>query len=361
MASSATPDRILLIKLRHHGDVLLTTPVVNALKTRFPAARIDMLVYRETVPVLSRNRDIHQILTLDRSLRGWKAVRHYLGLYRQLTRARYDWVIHLSDQWGGALIARLLKPAEAVGIDYPKRRNKYWQQSFTRLAPCAASDTRHAVEQNLMALEALGIEASERDRHCTMAVSQEDRDSVGRMLDSLGVHGDFIVVHPPARWVFKCWEDDRFAAVIQSLADDGWPVIVTGGPSDQELGQVGNIMQQVNSPRVHALAGQLSLNTLAALIGKARLFIGVDSVPMHMAAALQTDCIALFGPSKLNEWHPWMCNHILIKASDYTDDNIDPDAVETGTQTRYLSAIPVEAVLTATQHMLIPDEAGRRG
>lgn len=360
MVSRTTPQRILLIKLRHHGDVLLTTPVISALKAQYPDADIDVLVYRETLPMLSRHPDIHQLYGLERGLHGWHKILHLWSLYRQLARRHYDWVLHLSDQWNGALLARLLKPQEAVGFDYPKRRNKHWQRCFTRLAALAPSNSLHAVEQNLRAVEALGLSIAPQDKRCTMAISQEDREDIRQKLASLGVHGAYLVVHPPARWFFKCWEDDRFAEVIQAMADDGWPVIVTGGGSDQELTLVGNIMSKVRSPRVHSLAGQLTLNTLAALIDGARLFIGVDSVPMHMAAALQTDCVALFGPSKLKEWHPWMNRSIVINAADYGA-LIDPDAVDTSTGERYLGAIPTEAVLKATHRMLLPDEAARRG
>lgn len=353
MVSRTIPTRILLIKLRHHGDVLLTTPVINTLKSQFPDAEIDLLVYQETIPMLTRNPAISHLYGLERGLHGWQRIRHLWSLYRLLAKRRYDWILHLSDQWNGALLARFLKPRVAVGFDYSKRRNKHWQKCFTHLAEIAPSDTLHTVEQNLRALEVLGLEASTQDKHCVMAINQDDRDDIRQKLASLGVHGAYIVVHPPARWFFKCWEDERFAEVIQALANDGWPVIVTGGNSDQELTLVGNIMSRVRSPRVHSLAGQLTLNTLAALIDGARLFLGVDSVPMHMAAALQTDCVALFGPSKLNEWTPWMCRAIVINAADYAP-LPDPDDVDTSTDQRYLSAIPVDAVLQATQRLLQP-------
>lgn len=362
MVSSTTPPkRILLIKLRHHGDVLLMTPVISALKQRYPDAEVDVLVYQETMPILSRNQQIDTLWGLERKLRGWKKISHLLGLYRRLSARHYDWVLHLSDQWNGALLARLLHRYEAIGFDYPKRqRNSRWRKCFTRLAPLAPSNSLHTVEQNLLALQPLGIEIEDRDKRCTMAINLQDREQIRRQLASLGVHGAYIVVHPAARWFFKCWEDDRFAAVIQTLANDGWPVILTAGPSEQEMQLVSSIISQVRSPRVHSLAGQLSLNTLAALIDGARLFIGVDSVPMHMAAALRTDCIALFGPSKIQEWHPWMTRYSLINAADYGPVP-DPDAIDTRTEQRYLTEIPTDAVLQATQRMLLPDEAGRRG
>jgi heptosyltransferase-3 len=361
VSPSKMPARILLIKLRHHGDVLLMTPTISALKQRFPQAEIDVLLYRETMPMLARNSEVSKVWGLDRSLRGWQKLHHLYDLFRHLSKRHYDWVLHLSDQWNGALLARLLHHGEAVGFAYPKReQSRQWQQCFTRMAEIAPSNTLHAVEQNLQALRPLGIEVPQQDKRCTMAIAQEDREQIRTQLAQLGVHGAYIVVHPAARWLFKCWEDERFASVIQALADDGWPVILTGSPAPQEMQLVASILAHVRSPRVHSLAGQLSLNTLAALIEQARLFIGVDSAPMHMAAALNVDSIALFGPSKINEWHPWMARHCLINAADYGP-LIDPDDIDTNTGQRYLAAIPTEVVLQATQHLLLPDEAGMHG
>jgi len=354
----AVPGRVLLIKLRHHGDILLSTPVLNALKTNFPDCRVDYLVYAETLPMLSRNRDINKVWCIDRALRGWRKPAHMLALWWRLRKQRYDWVIHLSDQFNGALIAHGLRASEVVGFDYPKRRGTRWASLFTRLAPVAQSNTMHAVEQNLLALDALDVPLGDPASHrCTMAVAQQDRNAIADVLGDLGVRGDYLVVHPSSRWFFKCWEDQRFAEVIQHLADEGWPILVSAGPAADEVALVASILSHVDSPRVHSLAGRLSLTTLAALIDGSRLFIGVDSVPMHMAAAFGKDTVALFGPSKVHEWHPWLTRHILVDAADYGP-LIDPDAVDTSTGERYLKAIPTQAVLDAA-HTLLDGEPGR--
>jgi len=345
------PRRILLIKLRHHGDVLLATPVAHTLRRRFPDAKIDMLVYHETAPMLAGNPDLHTVYTLNRQLRGLTKRRAELSLGWQLYRQGYDWVIHLSDQWNGAVLARLCGQQQGIGFDYPKRRTAPWARLFTQLAPLAASNTCHTVEQNLLSLTPLGITAQGEERRCIMAIRPVDHASVRLLLASLGVQGEYLLVHPASRWFFKCWEDDRFAEVIQTLADAGHCLVLTCAPDPQEVALVEAILQRVKSPRVHSLAGKLSLNTLAAAIDGARLFLGVDSVPMHMAAALGKDTVALFGPSKVNEWRPWLTRYRLIHAADYGD-LIDPDAVDTGTTERYLVNIPVAPVLAAVQALL---------
>lgn len=103
--------------------------------------------------------------------------------------------------------------------------------------------------------------------------------------------------------------------------------------------------------QLHSLAGQLTLRQLAAVIDHARLFIGVDSVPMHMAAALGTPLVALFGPSKLTFWRPWQAKGEVIWAGDFGP-LPDPDAINTNTDERYLDLIPTDAVIAAAKKVL---------
>ncbi|SMF02267.1 putative lipopolysaccharide heptosyltransferase III [Pseudogulbenkiania subflava] len=351
MNAVPSPRRILVIKLRHHGDVLLATPVARTLKSRFPTSRIDMLVYKETSPILDGNQDLEHVWTLDRGLRGWRRLAHQMRLLMTLRQQRYDWVIHLSDQWQGAVLARLLSKQKAIGFDYPKRKGSRWAQFFTHLAPVAPSNTCHTVEQNLMALLPLGITAHADEARCHLPVTDASLTSVRQKLAVLGVKTPYIAVHPASRWFFKCWEDERFAQVIQTLAEEGWPIVLTSAPDRQERELIKAIMGHTRSEQIVSLAGQLSLPELAAVIHDARLFLGVDSVPMHMAAALGKDTVALFGPSKVNEWRPWMTRFRLVYAADYGP-LIDPDAVDTSTNQRYLANIPVEPVLAAAHELL---------
>jgi heptosyltransferase-3 len=159
------------------------------------------------------------------------------------------------------------------------------------------------------------------------------------------------VVQPTSRWLFKCWEDEKVAQLIDALTAEGRTVVLTAAPDQKELAMITQIQSLCRSTRVVSLAGQLSLPQLAALIDAAQLFIGVDSAPMHMAAALETPCLALFGPTKLQHWRPWGDNNRVIWAGDYGS-LPSPDAIDTNTQQRYLSAIPVEDVVAAARSFL---------
>ncbi|ATZ10056.1 putative lipopolysaccharide heptosyltransferase III [Erwinia amylovora] len=348
--SSHQPERILVIKFRHHGDMLLTTPVIRSLTAAWPEAEIDVLLYEETRAMLACHPDIHRIYAIDRT---WKkeGLRFQLGqewrLLKILRQQRYDVVVNLADQWRSAIITRFTGAPVRLGFDFPKRQGGLWQRCHTHLVATDQHQTMHTVEQNLSLLHPLNLAAI--DSTVGMHYSPDDAHAVQRLLNGTE---KYIVIQPTSRWFFKCWSEEKFAAVLQSLRDDGHTIVLTSGPDTKELGMVKNIISLLSSDdKVISLAGQLTLNQLAALIDEAGLFIGVDSVPMHMAAALKTPCIALFGPSKLVFWRPWQVNGEVIWAGDFAP-LPDPDSVDTKTSERYLDAIPVETVLNAARRLL---------
>ncbi|MEB6337825.1 putative lipopolysaccharide heptosyltransferase III [Serratia rhizosphaerae] len=345
-------QRILVIKLRHHGDMLLTTPVINTLKANYPQAQIDVLLYQETQDMLASNPAISRIFAIDRQWKkqGAKAhMGHEWRLIRQLQAQRYDLVVNLADQWRSALITRLTGARIRLGFAFPKRRGFLWQHCHTQLVSVEAHDALHTVEQNLSLLQPLGLTLS--DTQVTMSYGEQDRQAGEALLQQHDVPHDYIVVQPTSRWFFKCWSEEKMAAVITALQADGRTVVITSGPDEKERKMVDNILAHCPKQGVVSLAGQLTLRQLAAIIDHARLFIGVDSVPMHMAAALKTPCIALFGPSKLTFWRPWQVIGQVIWAGDYGP-LPDPDAVNTGTDERYLNLIPTDAVITAARSQL---------
>ncbi len=123
-------QRILVIKLRHFGDVLLMTPVLSTLRVNYPNALIDVLVYDGTEAMLAGNQDVYLALTVDRELKRQGLKAQYRGeyaLWNSLRTGHYDLVINLSDQWRAALYCRFLKPTFSLGFRYPKRDNRLWR------------------------------------------------------------------------------------------------------------------------------------------------------------------------------------------------------------------------------------------
>jgi heptosyltransferase-3 len=350
--ASEPPARILLIKLRHHGDMLLTTPVINSLHQAWPQAEIDVLLYEETRDMLAAHPLIHRIYGIDRKWRKLGTRQHLCKewqLLKTLREQKYTLVLNLADQWRSAIVTRFTGAPTRIGFDFNKRRGWFWRNCHTQLASVAHHQTLHTVEQNLSILAPLGISEC---RSVTMSYQPEDWQTVQATLQSKGVEGSFIVVQPTSRWFFKCWDESKMAQTITALQNDGHTLILTSGPDKNEKAMIEKIRALCPPERIHSLAGELTLRQLAALIDHARLFIGVDSVPMHMAAALRTPCVALFGPSKLTFWSPWDVVGDVIWAGNFGV-LPDPDKIDTNTKERYLDAIPVDVVVAAARKQLL--------
>ena len=346
------PKNILLIKLRHHGDMLLTTPAINALRQRYPQANIDVLLYKETRPMLEAHPAIRQLHIIDRNWKkegGWQKFRHEMALLSAVRACHYDLVINLADQWRSAIITGFSGAPVRIGFAFRKRDNALWRWMHNHLVSTEDHHQLHTVEQNMAALKPLGISAA--GAKASMHFSTADQLIVQDVLAHHAVKMPFVVLQPTSRWLFKCWEDEKVAQLIDALAAEGRTVVLTAAPDQKEMAMIANIQSLCRSHNVVSLAGELSLPQLAALIDAAQLFIGVDSAPMHMAAALETPCLALFGPTKLQHWRPWGDHNRVIWAGDYGP-LPSPDDIDTNTQQRYLSAIPVEDVVAAARSFL---------
>lgn len=298
-------SRVLVIKLRHHGDVLLSSPLLSVLKAHAPHATIDALVYHDTREMLAGHPALDQLYTIDRQ---WKKLglagqaRAEWTLLSQLKRQKYDLVIHLTEHNRGAWLVKLLSPRWAVA---PQGHFSRWLgKGFSHRYPVIGGNRRHTVEIHLDALRRIGIQPGLDERKLSLHVPDEARAAVAAKLAAAGVDGDYVLVHPTSRWLFKTWPVAQMAAFIDGLTARGQRVVLTAAPDHAELAMLAEIRQQLQYPVV-SLAGELTLKQLAAAIAGAKTFVGMDSVPMHMAAALATPCIALFGPSGNIEWGPW--------------------------------------------------------
>ena len=355
---AAMVRRVLVTKLRHHGDVLLASPVFTVLKHALPAAEIDALVYRETAPMLEGHPAIASIHSIDRE---WK----HEGLIAQATAERrllsvlsgrrYDLLVHLTEHPRGAWLARLLRPRYSVARDLDGA-NRLWRGSFTHRYRLPRTTPRHTVECNLDALRRIGFQPAPEDKRLVLCPDDKSAARVRTLLAQQGLEARrFVQLHPGSRWLFKCWPPERSAALLDRLAAAGLRVAVTGAPEARERSLVGAILgacASASRSRVVDLSGALSLRELAALTREARAFVGVDSAPMHIAAAMGTPVVALFGPSGEIEWGPWGVAHRVISSPAYPCRPCGIDGCGGGKVSECLAAIPVERVVAALNEML---------
>ena len=297
--------RVLVVKLRHHGDVLLTTPVLGTLKRHFPHLALDALVYAETQSMLAGHEALERLFVIDR---GWRLrgpltqLREEWRLFRELRARRYDLLICLTEQWRCAWLARLLGVRYAVVGEYPRRRSRLWRRSFSH--HYAVPVPRDKIESHLDSLRRIGCPVAPEDKRASLPADPQAAGRVGALLAEHGLQpGGFVLVHPTSRWIYKCWMPERYAEVINRLGDSRIRVVLTAAPSAAERDFVDDVMKSIRV-EVLNLTGKLSLPELGELIRRAGCFLGVDSVPMHMAAAAGTPLVALFGPSNQAIWAP---------------------------------------------------------
>jgi heptosyltransferase-3 len=354
--------RVLVIKLRHHGDVLLASPVFTVLKSALPSAEIDALVYRETVPMLEGHPALAQLHSIDRE---WKKrgllvqLRQELSLLRALRARRYDLLVHLTEHPRGAWLTRLLRPRYAVGRELP-RAHWLWRSSFSHYYRLPRARPRHTVECNLDALRRLGLQPSVADRRLVLSPGERDRERARELLAQHGLESKrFIQLHPGSRWLFKCWTAEAYAELIEALVADDWRIVVTGAPDERErqlVDEIVGLLPESRRDRVVNLVGALSLRELAALTEQARAFVGVDSAPMHIAAAMRTPVVALFGPSGEVEWGPWQVIHRVVASTEHPCRPCGNDGCGGGKVSECLTMLPVAQVHGALLQVLAESE-----
>jgi heptosyltransferase-3 len=347
--------RALVIKLRHHGDVLLATPVLGALKVAAPALEIDALVFAHTAPMLEGHPALAQLHRVDRTWPGHGLAVHARAewaLFTQLRARGYDLIVHLSEHPRGAWLSRSLGARWRVAPRYADR-GWLWSACFTHLFALPPTPRRHMVEWNLDALRRIGVQPAQADRRVTFVPGAAAEGSVQARLAGAGLEvGAFIHLHPASRWRFKCWPADKMAALADQLAERGWRIVLTAAPDAEEKSLVDDIVARMRVPSACLnLAGVLSIKELGALAARARLFIGVDSMPMHLAAAMGVPVVALFGPSGELEWGPWNVAHAVVTSA-HPCRPCGNDGCGGGKLSECLTTLEVAPVLAAAQRLL---------
>ena len=310
MTRALPPARILCIKLKHIGDVLLMTPAIRALRHAWPDSAISALVPRSTIEVLAGNPDLTQILPFDREAgmgEDWR-------MLQALRREAPDLVLEMGQGDREAVLGWLSGARQRVGYE-PGQSGGWRRALLTHVVPW--NGAQHIIETNLDLVRACGIRADASQP--VLVVRPEMRTRMTARLQSAGLSASepLVVVHPVSRWLFKAWPEESCAAVIARLVRQARvAVALTSGPGQAEMQAANRILARAQGAAggeaILNLIGQTSLPELAAVLERAALFLGVDSAPMHMAAALGVQVVALFGPSGEVSWGPWGHGHVVI-------------------------------------------------
>lgn len=307
-ATSFGPMRILAIRLRLIGDVVFTTPLLPAIKHRFPGSHLTYLVESSAAPVVQGNPHLDRVWVVAKT-RGMTRVRDDLALAAAIRAHRFDLVIDLHGGPRGAWLTWASGAATRVGY---RTAGRSWM--YTVAVPRTPDEApRHSVQNQWDLLAPLGIAPGSPDSHpVDMPDDVGAASRVARRLDSLGISTDhpLIVIHVSAGNPFRRWPKDSFAALAARLVqtDVRRRIVLTSGPSDQAA--AGNVADDARL-RLGDLASAIpvladvDLVELRALVARASVYIGGDSGPLHIAATTRTPIVELLGPTLPERSRPW--------------------------------------------------------
>lgn len=287
--------RALVIKLRYVGDVLLASEVPRALKAALPGVQVTMAVMQGTEAVLKRNPHVDDVLTVDRSSFWTQA-----EFFREIRRREFDCVVDLTGNDRSEFACLLSGAPVRIGF----REGRRWR---ARLAYTHEYDLHlgslHRVERDLGVLGAIGIRIA--GEAPVLHLSREEEAAAERLLARLHIdpdRGPMVMLHPGARYWFKTWPPERFAALANRLIEQRHAtVLIGGGPQEQPIAKAIEVMAH---PSIVSLVGAIDLREYAALVKRCALFVGNDNGAMHIAAAVGTPVVGLFGPSDPVQWAP---------------------------------------------------------
>lgn len=328
-----TYTNILIIKMSSLGDVIHALPSLYVLRRAMPEACITWAVHPAFAALLPGMPWIDEIYYVDRKrIKDWS----YLRTVRQdLHSRRFDLVIDLQMIAKSALIAALSGGKKKIG---------YWdarEGSFLVSHPVKGPHQHgHIIEQLLDVMAALGCDTSRFE--FPVHPHEEEKITVKQKLTAAGVSGRYAVIVPGTRGEHKKWPVSCWGALAQKLAEKQIYTVISGAPSEADMGR--EIRALSPSPYTVDLIGQTSLLELAALDEMAALHISCDTGPLHIANAMQTPLIALFGPTLPDRSGPYGNPRADVLLAD------DP-----GKETTDMSTIPVESVFELAMKKLKED------
>ncbi|MEW6593513.1 MAG: lipopolysaccharide heptosyltransferase I [Thermodesulfobacteriota bacterium] len=309
--------RILIVKTSAIGDVIHTLPALHCLRRHYPEAHITWLVEKAAADVVVGHPALDRVLVAGRRewITEWRAggrrsafskAWHFV---RELRDSRYDLLVDFQGLLKSGIWVALARARRKVGFGRGMEHAEMSYLFLNERLP-AVSMEMHAVDRELHLLRAIGVECPEV--RFDLPLTAADHLAAQNLLESCGMALDqpFIAINPMTTWPTKHWRPEKFAELADRLAGAGRKVVFTGGPADRSgIAAIGAMMRQ---PPVN-LAGATTLKTLAALFGRAQAVVSTDTGPMHIAAAMGTPVVALFGPTAPWRTGPYGAKHQVIR------------------------------------------------
>ncbi len=284
-------QKILVINVNWLGDVIFSSPIFKALRENYPKAEITCLAPIRVKEILESIPFIDEIITFDE--RGThRTLLSKFNMIRTLSKKKYDIAFILHKSFTRALLAYLSGIPVRVGYATKNRR-----RLLTHPIPEPAEPV-HRSDYYINMFESFGVKF--RDKKTFLSVSVEAKDKIDDLLSKNGIRREdyLLVVNPGGNWALKRWPADNFNKLLKKVSFyEGIKIVISGAPKDKLLAE--NISKGMNKKAL-IIAGEMSIKELIALMKRADLVLSADSGPLHLANALGTKTIAIFGPTNKN-------------------------------------------------------------
>ena len=309
---------ILIVKMSAVGDVIHTLPALNAIRRYYPNAHITWLVEEVASGLVEGHKALDRVLVSKRKrwvggvlgsscLESIKEASHFV---KELRDTKYDLIFDFQGLLKSGILIGLARGNRKIGFDKGMEHMEcsYW--FLNELIPPVDMDN-HALLRSMMLLEFLGIPSG--GIVYDLPVQDRDREMASELLvrHRLTDRKPLVAIHPAAKWETKLWSNHKFSRLADALIEKhGAEVVYTGSRRDR--GTIQDIVSNMKSEAVD-LAGETTLKTLVALYEKADLVVSPDTGPMHIAAAVGTPVVALFGPTAPWRTGPFGSGHHVMR------------------------------------------------
>jgi predicted lipopolysaccharide heptosyltransferase III len=293
--------KVLIIKLRYIGDTLSLIPVIDNLKERVPGVIVDVMVNKGTEEVLASHPGVTKIWAYDRYLAKKNiisSIYYHITLIKHLISSHYDCVIDFSHGDRAAFLSFMTTAPYRVTYGKSSFFSRFLMNRFVRSDPF----NHHIVDYQLQALKLFGIDHFGNEIRLPLPAPVQAR--IDNVLSGLGVtmNSFNVAIHPGARGRLRQWPPERFSEIARRLRSSySAAIILIGGPGEKAL--VEAVEGYMGFPASFKSNG-LSLTEMGALFSRCHLFIGNDSAPAHIAAAVGCPTLTLFGPTFPHMWRP---------------------------------------------------------
>jgi heptosyltransferase I len=336
--TTPSEEKFLVVRLSSLGDLVHTIPAVAALRAAFPSAQIDWVVDRRWSPLIGLVTCINETIPLDRSPRD------VLAMVARLRRTHYTCALDLQGRYRSAVLGWLSGAPRRIGRAAKSTREPGAALFYTeRVVPTG----RHIVDMTVDLAARAGAKPTAEPQF-PLRVPPEAWQRVREKLAREGVTGSYVVLSPGGGWKSKCWPPERFGALAAAIERaHGLRAVVNIAPGEEEMAR--EIIHAAEPARPVALT--FDIHELAALLSEARLVVAGDTGPLHLAAALGTRVVGLFGSTDPERNGPLPRGVVVQAASDPSQlpDYVRGDYIRHDSYSPAMLALSVERVLAAVE------------